>query len=245
MPTPAAGPRRQGTLSIRRHALYDWNVAAQEVRRVMPHAVRSFFGALIALFALLVPGLSHAQTDEDYLLMPGDIVEITVLEDPNLNRRVLVGPDGAITLPLAGSIRAGGKSLAAVQAEVAGRLRGQFVSAPSVTASLVALGQPTGAGPGATVDVGFIYILGQVQRPGRYEYFTEEPINVLQALALAGGAGVFAATSRIQVRERDEEGAEQLRVFDYAAIEDGKDAGAPATLTSGAIIVVPERGLFD
>ncbi len=182
---------------------------------------------------------------EEYTLQPGDIVEITVLEDSNLNRRVLVGPDGNIAMPLAGTIQAGGRTLAAMQNAIASRLRGQFVLPPSVTASLVALGPPGGAGgAAAVVDLSTVYILGEVQRPGRYDYKAETPITVLQALALAGGPGVFAARSRIQVREPGDSG-DTVHTFDYAAIENGRSAEAPPIVQNGAVIVVPEKGLFE
>lgn len=196
---------------------------------------------LVAMFAR-PPGASA----EEYQLKPGDIVEITVLEDPNLNRRVLVGPDGNIAMPLAGTLKAGGRSLTQLQSAISTRLRGQFVNPPSVTASLVALGPPDGSSPddGDPSDISTVFVLGEVQRPGRYEYTSDKPVSVLQALAMAGGPGVFAARQRIQVRVSDEE-TEQVRLFNYAALEDGKTVETPFMLEDGAVIVVPERGLFE
>ena len=186
-----------------------------------------------------------AASAEEYKLKPGDIIEITVLEDSNLNRRVLVGPDGAIAMPLAGTLKAGGKTLVAVQSAISARLRGQFVNPPSVTASLVALGPADVDGDGQVdePDVASVYVLGEVQRPGRYTYEAEDKLDVLQALALAGGPSVFAARHRIQVRGLEEDGA--VKLFDYAALEDGKTVPTPFALKDGVVIVVPERGLFE
>jgi polysaccharide export outer membrane protein len=67
---------------------------------------------------------------------------------------------------------------------------------------------------------------------------------VLQALAIAGGPTPFAASSRIQIRRRDENGGETVRLFDYETIEEG--AGHELLLVGhGDVVVVPERGLFE
>lgn len=248
---------------------------------------------MMAAFAMVLMAAPAGDAlAQAYELKPGDIVEITVLEDPSLNRRVLIGPDGAISLPLAGSVQAGGSTLNTLQTGIASRLRGQFVNPPSVTVSLVALGpetlDPLTDGEGEVVDpaeeelISF-YVLGEVARPGRYEFEPDSPISVLQALAIAGGPGVFAARSRIQVRSRvpdpnalppapeeteqdadDAESAdaasledddapppppvamlEELRLFDYAAVEAGDPESTLLFVRDGDVIIVPERGLFE
>jgi polysaccharide export outer membrane protein len=181
---------------------------------------------------------------DPYQLQPGDIVEITVIEDPNLNRRVLVGPDGRISMPLAGSIVASGRTLSEVQSAIQSSLAGNFVRPPTVSASLIALGPPP-LPEQEELDLFSVYVLGEVNRPGRYDYESEKPISVLQALALAGGPGIFADRDEIQIRNLDEDGAEKIRIFDYDAVEKGLGATLATTLSDGAIIVVPERGLFD
>ena len=67
------------------------------------------------LAALTVPATAQ---DGGYLIRSGDTLRIEVLEDPGLNRSVLVSPDGRITLPLAGGVRAAGKTVEAVQSEL-------------------------------------------------------------------------------------------------------------------------------
>lgn len=245
--------------------------------------------AILSAAALGV-GLTPGVSAQPYELQPGDIVEITVLEDPSLNRRVLIGPDGAIALPLAGEVTAGGKTLGAVQSAISARLRGQFVNPPSVTVSLVALGPPSLDQPGDDAeaeeeeDLGIFYVLGEVNQPGRFGFKRDEPITILQALAQAGGVGVFAARSRIQVRSHapiedpdapasdeaaaddaaadaketadaesdvEEEKApprplvETLRLFNYAALEDGEANAMPMFIQDGDVIIVPERGLLE
>jgi len=170
------------------------------------------------------------------------VVSISVLEDPLLDRQTLIAPDGRIALPLAGSLKAEGHTPAQLQGMVRQRLRSHFVKPPTVTVSLVSLGTAAAE----AILSREVYVLGEVKSPGLYKYDAETTITVLQALTLAGGLGPFAANGRIQVRETEGE-TQTLRLFDYEAVEDGL-VNTPRDLQAlgdGAIIVVPERGLFE
>lgn len=202
--------------------------------------------AVLAAVLCLLSFLAPAGAQDAYRLQPGDVIEITVIEDPNLDRRVLIGPDGRISLPLAGFVEAAGRTLGQLQATVQSQLSANFVRPPTVTASLVALAPPPLPEFAEEEELVLheIYILGEVNRPGRYEYDSEKPISVIQALAMAGGPGVFADRDRIQVRTL-EDGIESVRFFDYDAIEEGLGAILGQTLPDGTVILVPERGLFN
>ena len=199
---------------------------------------------LLMCIALLLPG--HAAQAEQYRLKPGDVIEVTVLEDPNLNRRVLVAPDGRVSLPLAGILRAGGRSVGQVQASVRSALTRDFVTPPTVTVSLVALGPEELEAPPEPeeIELWTVYVLGEVRSPGSYTYEAEKPVTALQALTLAGGPDTFAARGRIQIR-RVVEGTETLRFLDYDALESAAGTTKPELLQDGDVILVPERGLFD
>jgi polysaccharide export outer membrane protein len=84
--------------------------------------------------------------------------------------------------------------------------------------------------------------MGEVGAPGRYDL--ERPVDVLQALAIAGGPGAFAARNRIQVRRQAADG-ERVMLFDYESLEDGATPRQLVELRDGDVIIVPERGLFD
>ncbi|MEM8792713.1 MAG: polysaccharide biosynthesis/export family protein [Pseudomonadota bacterium] len=201
------------------------------------------FALLVGLF-IMTSGMvaNAADTDEPYLLVPGDTLDITVLEDPELNRSVLVRPDGKIALPIAGTLTAEGRSPEQLMRVIRSRLASNFIEPPNVTVSVTSVSEEEEDED----DIFSVFILGEVNRPGRYDYESEEKINVLQALTLAGGPGPFAARARIQVREMVET-IETLRLFDYNAAESGllntdRDL---ADLADGAVIIVPERGLFE
>ena len=90
---------------------------------------------LAALLALLAAPLAYAQS-AGYRIQPGDQLAITVLEDETLNRTALVLPDGRISVPLAGTINAAGRTVDAVESAIADRLASNFAVRPSVFVSV-------------------------------------------------------------------------------------------------------------
>ena len=182
--------------------------------------------ALALLFGLSGPVLSQA-------LQSGDVIEISVYQDPKLNRQVVVGPTGMISFPLAGHVQAGGVTPMALERALRGRLRGKYADDLDITVSVVSRDDATKPR---------IYVTGEVQRPGAHPIATRT--NILQALSLAGGLSPFAAKQRIQVR-RQIAGAEEVHVFDYRAYEAGYDVAGNIDLRAGDVIIVPERGLFE
>ena len=128
-----------------------------------------------------------------YRIQPGDQLAVTVLEDDTLNRQVLVLPDGRISVPLAGSVRASGQTVEAVEKAIADRLASNFAVRPSVFVSVTGVIEEEETFP--------IYVIGQVDAPGQVE--VEVGTTLLQAIALAGGLDRFAATKRIQLRRTD------------------------------------------
>jgi polysaccharide export outer membrane protein len=178
---------------------------------------------------------------QDFRVSPGDGLEISVLEDPALNRTVLVRPDGRISMPLAGTIDVGGRTPEEIQSIIRQRLSRDFVTPPEVTVSLVRLGEQST--DEELDELASIYVIGAVAAPGLYQ--VPLPVDALQLLAQAGGPGTFAARQRIQIRRRNPEAGESLIVLDYEAIERGAVPSTVITLQDGDVIVVPERRLFE
>lgn len=186
------------------------------------------------LFAVLSAPFALAQS-AGYRVQPGDTLAITVLEDDTLNREVLVLPDGRISVPLAGSVQAGGNSVGTIESTIADRLASNFAVRPSVFVSVTTVDED-----GLTFPV---YVLGEVAEPGIHE--VETGTTLLQAIALAGGPDRFAATKRIQLRRTDSSGQEKLYLFNYRAVERGGSIQSMITLREGDVILVPERRLFE
>lgn len=190
---------------------------------------------LAALAALLAAPLAWAQA-LGYRIQPGDVLAISVLEDETLNRQSLVLPDGSISVPLAGTVPAAGRSVQSLESTIADRLAANFAVRPSVFVSVVSVSELEETFP--------IFVLGQVGAPGQVE--VEPGTTLLQAIALGGGLDRFAATRRIQLRRTDPAtGQERLYIFNYRAVERGGTITSMITLREGDVIIVPERRLFE
>lgn len=196
---------------------------------------RTLLGALVALMAPFAFQPALAQS-AGYRIQPGDELAITVLEDDTLNRTALVLPDGQISVPLAGTIRASGQSVDSVEKIIADRLASNFAVRPSVFVSVVQVAEEGPTFP--------IFVMGQVENAGKIE--VESGTTLLQAVALAGGPARFAATKRIQLRRTDPStGQEKLYLFNYKSVERGGQISSMIALREGDVIIVPERHLFE
>lgn len=165
---------------------------------------------------------------KEFLLGPEDVLEVTVWRNQDLSRTVVVRPDGKISLPLIGDIQASGLNASQVAAKIAARLT-EFKENPNVSVSL------------KEVNSYFIYVLGEVLKPGKYPL--KSYATVLQGVSMAGGFTPFASKNRMQViRTRaNEDGREnQIRIpVPYNELVSGKGEIENFTLKSGDTIVVP------
>ncbi len=158
-----------------------------------------------------------------YTINPGDVLSVTVWKEEDLQRQVLVRPDGSFSFPLAGDIDATGKSVAQVQTELIQRLE-KYIPDPVVT---IATEQILG---------NKVYVLGQVNRPG--EFIANTRMDVTQALAMAGGFTPFAQKNDIKILRRFGTQARAIN-FKYGDIEKGKQLEQNILLQPGDTIVVP------
>jgi polysaccharide export outer membrane protein len=189
---------------------------------------------LAALAMLLAAPLAWAQS-AGYRIQPGDTLGITVLEDETLNQQSLVTPDGRISVPLAGTVQAAGRTVESIESTIADRLASNFAVRPNVFVSVVTVLNPDDTFP--------IYVIGQVGSPGLVEVLPGT--TLLQAVALAGGLDRFAATKRIQLRRADSTGQQRLYLFNFKAVERGGAIQSMIALREGDVIIVPERRLFE
>lgn len=197
--------------------------------------MKSVLTALVFLIAFT--GAVVAQTS--YRIQPGDTLQIEVLEDASLNREVLVLPDGSISLPLAGSIRAAGMTTAGLARTITSAIAPNFAASPSVSVSVAAI--PEREDEEATINV---YFLGEINDPGLRE--VRPGTTFLQGLAQAGGFTTFAAEKRLQLRRRDpSSGQEFVFPIDYRALSRGAALTGNPVLRDGDVILVPERRLFE
>lgn len=205
--------------------------------------MRSLVFAALALF-LTVTG---AVAQDGYRVRPGDTLTVEVLQDPSLNRNVLVLPDGRFAFPFAGTVQAGGRTLGEISDSLSFAIAGNFASPPNVFVSVNTLQEtaPRAAvgGPAVPRTIS-VYFLGEVGTPGEREI--APGTTFLQGLSQSGGLTNFAADRRIQLRRTDPHThAETVVTINYRALQRGARLSQNVVLADGDVILVPERGLFE
>lgn len=180
--------------------------------------------ALLLLLCAHVAALHADEQPEPYRIQPGDILIVSVWKEESLMSEVLVRPDGGMSFPLVGDVRAAGRTVDELRTLVDERLH-KFIPDPSVTIAVKQIGGNR------------VYVLGKVNRPGEFTF--SQPIDVMQALSLAGGATSFAALDDIQILRREPGGKQTARRFRYSDVERGRGLEQNILLKSGDTVVVP------
>jgi protein involved in polysaccharide export with SLBB domain len=171
-----------------------------------------------SLSAYVVPASSIGK-DDDYAsralrLHPGDKVKINVYGEERLTGDYEVDSDGTIVLPLIGSVEVTGMTKKDLERTLTARLRtGQILLNPVVSADIA------GRMP--------FYVLGEVEKPGEYAY--RSGLNVLSAVAVAGGYTYRASKSRVLVKR-----ARDKTITEYQLAPD-------IPIYPGDLVNVPER----
>lgn len=164
-----------------------------------------------------------AIAEPDYRIGPGDQLNIEVWKNKDLARVVTVLPDGKIAFPMVGEVVAAGKTVSELQKEIGGKLA-LYVKDAVLTVEV------------RQVNSLQIYVLGRVKTPGRI--ILTSNIDVLQAMAAAGGPDEFAKRSRIRIFRR--EGRKTVIIpFDYDDVTEGKRLESNILLRRGDVVVVP------
>jgi polysaccharide export outer membrane protein len=179
---------------------------------------------LLALMTAAVPAIAaDGKALAEYRVQPGDVLTVSVWREEDLQLEVVVRPDGGISIPLAGDIRAAGQSIEGLRIEITDRLA-SFIPDLAVT---VAAKQLQGYK---------IYVIGKVARPG--EFVLNSRVDVMQALSMAGGTVKFADLGAIKILRRID-GRESVIPFDYARLERGDGLEQNVMLEVGDVVVVP------
>lgn len=205
--------------------------------------LKNLLSPIALAVAFLIGALLPAAAQDNYVIKPGDVLQVEVLEDSALNRQALVLPDGSISFPMAGSVRVQGRSVGQVSSALSAALATSFAAPPNVYVSVatVAEKRPRAASGSGVIDV---FALGEFEEPGRKE--VKPGITLLQFLAEAGGLSRFAADKRIELHRTAPNGAVTTYRFNYrtpAGGEDGINGGTK--LTDGDVIKAPSRRLFE
>jgi polysaccharide biosynthesis/export protein len=159
----------------------------------------------------------------DYIIGPGDVLDIALWRDDALARQVVVLSDGKISFPLVGEVVAAGKTIAALKKSIADKLV-DYV--PDAVISIEV----------KQTNSMVIYVTGRVNNPNRFPVNTN--ITVLQAISTAGGLNPFAKRNKIKIF-RQEGDKTRVFLFKYDEMVDGINLDQNITLKRGDVLVVP------
>lgn len=169
------------------------------------------FAALLFLL-LLLPVAAFAGTANEYVLGIGDKLRITTFGEAELSGEFEVSSTGKIAMPLIGEVAAAGETVVKVQESIRSELASGYLKDPRVSIEVLTY-RP-------------FFILGEVMKPGSYDYVNG--MTVVNAVALAGGYTYRADKDAITLKHSAGDGKEE-RVAEEA------------TVLPGDVINVPER----
>ena len=158
-----------------------------------------------------------------YRLQPGDVITVSVWKETELQSEVLVRPDGGFSFALAGDVDAVGKTVEEIRSILVERLK-RFIPNPVVTVAVKVIGGNR------------IYVVGRVNHAG--DFPLSSPLDVMQAIALAGGATPFAAINDIVILRRHN-GEQEALHFHYSDVARGRELSQNVLLQTGDTVVVP------
>jgi len=174
-----------------------------------------------------MPSTSVAVTGirpDAYIIGAEDVLSVYVWKEPDMSKSVPVRPDGMISLPLIGEVKAAGYTPVQLQGVLADAMK-KYVSDPQVTVVIEKV---------ASLNFN---IVGEVNKPGYYPLTRR--LTVLDAIALAGGFKDFAKTKKVYILRTSANGAEQRIPFNYNEVIKGKNSQQNIDLQPRDTIVVP------
>lgn len=164
-----------------------------------------------------------ATDDPDYVIGPGDMLNISVWKEADLSGTVPVRPDGKISLPLLSDVQAAGTTPARLASSITERLR-QYLTDPRVTVIVTAANSRR------------VYLIGEVVHPGAVPMSPN--MTLLQALSTSGGFSQFARIKKMYVLRTDN--GKQIKLpVNYKAAIGGEAPDQNIALKPGDTIVVP------
>ena len=158
-----------------------------------------------------------------YIIGAGDILDISVWKNDELSKLVPVLPDGYVSFPLVGEVKAAGKSVAEFQKDLKEKL---LLYIPHPSLAVIVQG----------VRSMRIYVIGKVRSPGILDLNAN--INVLQALTMAQGLNPFAKRNKIKIL-RKIDNKTKIYEFKYDDVSAGQNLEQNIGMVRGDIIVVP------
>src|SRR5262245_42343843 len=189
-----------------------------------------FYSAALALS--LAPPMVASQEQQkpapvdkaaEYRLHAGDSITISVWKELDLQRKVMIRPDGRFSFPLTGEVQAAGRTPDEVGIEIENSLK-KFIPEAAVTVIV------------EEVNGNRVYVIGEVTTPGLY--VMSPPLHALQPSGLPGGSTAFAKVDDLIII-RGTGPSQKTMPFRYSQVVEGKALQQNITLESGDVVVVP------
>ena len=194
-------------------------------------------------FLAVVRGLSPAQalavepansvktdTASNYVLQPSDVVKVQVFQEDDLTREVRLSQETSISLPMIGAINLRGKTLSEAQETIRSLYDREFLVNPQVTVFIVEYSKRS------------VNVLGSVNAPGVVLFPQETGLNLVDAIARAGGFSRLADKKRVKLTRTTVEGRSENYTINVDEIMQGA-ASENWPLVKDDVISVPERVL--
>lgn len=170
------------------------------------------------------PAISSAAND--YILTSSDTLEMSIFREPDLTTRSRVASDGTVQLPLIGDVKVAGMTVRSAREIIRKRYDADYLVDPQVYLNVINYAQRK------------FTILGQVAKPGTYEFPGGDSLSLLQGIGMAGGFTRTADRGKVIVKRPAKGGAEEtLKVNAKKMASDGKGV---FNLAPGDVITVGE-----
>ena len=212
--------QRQASEAPKREAAAE-KQAAQEAREALKALPQATEGPVVGKESV-------SPASSDYVLQPGDEIDIQIYREPELSGTFRLNPAGDIRHSLAGSIPLAGKTLDEAEAFVAKRLDKDYLVNPRVIIKLV------------TTQSSQIVLLGEVKKPGVYPLPYGESMTLLQAIAGAGGFTELASPDRVRIVRKAADGRQVTMQIRVSELLRGKEGQQDISLEPNDVIMVPE-----
>jgi polysaccharide export outer membrane protein len=197
------------------------------------------FGRMLAVLVLVlaagcppkIPNYDYAKEPDprskELVLGVGDVIGINVWENQNLSVEVTIRPDGTITMPLVGDLKAAGETPTSLK----NRIKNQLQAYVKIQGTEVTVAVKAWRSYRFTIQ-------GEVSKAGVFS--SDQFLTVSDALALAGGLTRFAKRNEISLTRKDSKSGQIRHIpLDYEALASGKRPDMNIIVMSGDTIWVP------
>ena len=184
------------------------------------------FLSLYFIFIILLIVSSYGNNSDDYKMQPGDVLQISVLNEEDLSRELRVSSAGNINVPLLGEVNIRNLTSFEITNKLT-KLFNEYLVNPQVTIFVVTFAK--------------VFISGEVKKPGAYEL--SKPLTIMESITIAGGFSEHANKKKVKlIRKID--GVKETRVIDISSfINKGNIHDEDVVLKPGDLVIVPESFL--